>query len=148
MRIVNGTALAIATLLATVAASPVQAQIGGLIKKKAAEAVKGKADPKDDASKTPADSCGPITQQKIQDLLRGLQAEGAARSEFDSRVAKADADREQAEPRVKACRDAENGGTAFQKMLTDGFSGPNPPSTPAAVQARVRAVRSRSSVTC
>ena len=67
----NGTALAIATLLATVAVHPVQAQIGGLIKKKAAEAVKGKADTKDDGSKTPADSCGPITQQKVQDLLRG-----------------------------------------------------------------------------
>ena len=134
MRIANGTALAIAALLATVAAHPVRAQIGGLIKKKAAEAVKGKADTKDDGSKTPADSCGPITQQKVQDFLRGLQTEGAARYEFDSRVAKADSSRAEAEPRIKACRDAENGGPTFQKMITDGFSGSNPPSTAAAVQ--------------
>lgn len=137
MRIPSGFALVLGTLLTTVQPIPVKAQIGGLIKKKAAEAVKGKADTKDDGSKAPADSCGPITQQKVQDLLRGLQTEGAARSEFDSRVAKADSDREQAEPRVKACRDAETGGSTFQKMMTDGFTGANAPSTAAAVQAQM-----------
>jgi hypothetical protein len=137
MRIASGIALVLGTLLTTVHPLPVEAQIGGLIKKKAAEAVKGKADTKDDGSKAPADSCGPITQQKVQDLLRGLQTEGAARSEFDSRVAKAQSDREQAEPRVKACRDAENGGPTFQKMMTDGFTGANAPTTGAAVQAQM-----------
>jgi len=106
-----------------------------LIKKKAAEVAKGKeAEKTADASTAKADSCGPITSQKLQDYLRGLQTEGAARYEFDSRVARADSSRAEAEPRVKACRDAENGGPAFQKMITDGFSGANPPSTPAAVQ--------------
>jgi len=137
MRIASGIALVLATLLSTVPVRPVEAQIGGLIKKKAAEAVKGKADTKEGGSTTPADSCGPITQQKVEDFLRGLQKEGAARYEFDSRVAKADSSREEAEPRIKACRDAETGGSTFQKMMTDGFTGSNPPSTAAAVQAQM-----------
>src|SRR4029434_5995560 len=110
MRIVSGIAVVLAIALATVPAGPVEAQIGGFIKKKAVEAAKGKTDTKDDGSKAPADSCGPITQQKVQDFLRGLQTEGAARYEFDSRVAKADSSRAEAEPRIKACRDAEAAG--------------------------------------
>ena len=137
MRSSSGIALVLATLFATVRTRPVEAQIGGFIKKKAAEAAKGKADTKDDGSKAPADSCGPITPQKVQDLLRGLEAEGAARNEFDSKVAKAEANRAEAEPRVKACRDAEAGSPTFQKMMTDGFTGSNAPSTAAAVQAQM-----------
>jgi hypothetical protein len=133
-----GTALVIATLLAALPANPAQSQIGGLIKKKAAEAVKGKAaDKTDDATTAKTDSCGPMTPQKVQDLLRGLQAEGSARNEFDSMVAKAEASRAESESKSKACRDAENGGPTFQKMMTDGFTGANAPTTGAAVQAQM-----------
>jgi len=138
MRTVSGTALVLATLLAAVPANPAQSQIGVLIKKKAAEAVKGKAaDKTDDATTAKTDSCGPMTPQKVQDLLRGLQAEGSARNEFDSMVAKAEASRAESESKAKACRDAENGGPTMQKMLTDGFTGSNPPSTGAAVQEQM-----------
>jgi hypothetical protein len=133
-----GTALVIATLLAALPANPAQSQIGGLIKKKAAEAVKGKAaDKTDDATTAKTDSCGPMTPQKVQDLLRGLQAEGSARNEFESMVAKAVASRAESESKSKACRDAENGGPTFQKMMTDGFTGANAPSTGAAVQEQM-----------
>src|SRR4029450_5981730 len=98
-------------------------------KQNAAGGAKGEAEKKGDASTSKADSCGPITPQKVQDFLRGLQAEGAARAEFDSRVAREDAARGEAEPGVKACQDAENGGATFQKMMTEGFTGANAPST-------------------
>jgi hypothetical protein len=138
MRTVSGTALVIATLLAALPANPAQSQIGGLIKKKAAEAVKGKAaDKTDDASTAATDSCGPLTPQKVQDLLRGLQAEATARNEFDSMVAKAEASKAESDAKSKACRDAENGGPTMQKMLTEGFTGSNAPSTGAAVQEQM-----------
>ena len=137
MRIVTGAALVVAALLAGAVPRPVESQIGGFIKKKAGDIAKGEADKKTDASTSKADSCGPITPQKMQDFLRGLQAEGSARAEFDSRVAREDAARAEAEPRVKACQDAENGGATFQKMMTEGFTGANAPSTGAAVQAQI-----------
>jgi hypothetical protein len=137
MRTVSGTAFVLAALLATVPAHAVHSQIGGLIKKKAAEAVKGKADKPDDASTAATDSCGPLTPQKVQDLLRGLQAEATARNEFNSMVAKAEASKAESDAKSKACRDAENGGPTMQKMLTDGFTGSNPPSTAAAVQEQM-----------
>ena len=139
MRTLSGAALIVAALLAGAVPRPVESQIGGFIKKKANDIAKGKEGDaaKKDASTSKADSCGPITPQKVQDFLRGLQAEGAARNEFDSRVARADSARAEAEPRVKACRDGEAGGATFQKMMTDGFTGANPPSTAAAVQAQM-----------
>jgi hypothetical protein len=137
MRITSGAALVVAGLLAITAPRPAESQIGGFIKKKASDVAKGEANKKGDASTSKADSCGPITPQKVQDFLRGLQAEGTARNEFDSRVAREDSSRAEAEPRVKACRDAENGGATFQKMMTDGFTGANAPSTAAAVQAQM-----------
>lgn len=140
MRIACGAALVVAAVLTVAAPRPAESQIGGFIKKKATDAAKGEAkgeaNKKVDASTSKADSCGPVTPQKVQDFLRGLQTEGAARSEFDSRVAREDSARAEAEPRVKACRDAENGGATFQKMMTEGFTGANPPSTAAAVQAQ------------
>jgi len=137
MRIVSGAALVVAALLAAAAPRPAASQIGGFIKKKATDVAKGEANKKGDASTSKADSCGPITPQKVQDFLRGLQAEGSARNEFDSRIAREDSSRAEAEPRIKACRDAENGGPTFQKMMTDGFTGANPPSTGPAVQAQM-----------
>ena len=119
MRIASGTALVVAALLALAVPRPAESQIGGFIKKKATDVAKGEAEKKGDASTSKADSCGSITPQKMQDFLRGLQTEGAARYEFDSRVAREDSARAEAEPRVKACRDAENGGVTFQKMVTD-----------------------------
>ena len=137
MRIVSGAALVVAALLAGAVPRPVESQIGGFIKKKASDIAKGEADKKGDGSTSKADSCGPITPQKVQDFLRGLQAEGSARNEFDSMVAKAESSRAESEPRIKACRDAEAGGPTFQKMMTDGFTGANAPSTAAAVQAQM-----------
>jgi len=137
MRIASGAALVAAALLILAFPRPAESQIGGFIKKKAGEVAKSEAGKKGDASTSKADSCGPITPQKVQDFLRGLQTEGAARYEFDSGVARQDSARAEAEPRVKACRDAENGGVTFQKMMTDGFTGANAPSTAAAVQAQM-----------
>jgi len=137
MRIARGAALVAAAVLALATPRPAESQIGGFIKKKAGDIAKGETDKKTDVSTSKADSCGPITPQKLQDFLRGLQTEGAARNEFDSRVAREDSVRAEAEPRVKACRDAENGGATFQKMMTDGFTGANAPSTAAAVQAQM-----------
>jgi len=137
MRIVSGAALVFAALLAGAVPRPAESQIGGFIKKKATDIAKGKGGEADKGSTAPTDSCGPVTPQRVQDFLRGLQAEGAARNEFDSRVAKEEASRAEAEPRIKACRDAENGGATFQKMMTEGFTGANPPSTGPAVQAQM-----------
>ncbi|HEX5073151.1 MAG TPA: hypothetical protein VFW03_08100 [Gemmatimonadaceae bacterium] len=137
MRTAGGAALVAAALLALAAPRPAESQIGGFIKKKASDVAKGEANKKGDASTSKADSCGAITPEKIQDFLRGLQAEGAARNEFDSRVASEEAARAEAEPRVKACRDAENGGANFQKIMTEGFTGANAPSTGPAVQAQL-----------
>jgi hypothetical protein len=137
MRIARGAALVVAAVLALAAPRSAESQIGGFIKKKAGDVAKGEAEKKADVSKSKSDSCGPITSQKVQDFLRGLQTEGAARNEFDSRIAREDAARAEAEPRVKACQDAEAGGATFQKMMTEGFTGANAPSTPAAVQAQM-----------
>jgi len=137
MRIASGAVLVVAALLTLAFPRPAESQIGGFIKKKAGDIAKGEADKKGDASTSKADSCGPITSQKVQDFLRGLRAEGAARNEFDSRVAGEDAARAEAEPRVKACRDGENGGAAFQRMMTEGFTGANAPTTGPAVQAQM-----------
>ena len=131
-----GTALVLATLLAAIPGRPVQPQIGGFIKKKAVEAAKGKKEEGELTSSWATDSCGAITPEKIKDLLRGLQAEAAARAEFDAAASKAESIREETQAKVKACRDGENGGPAFLQIMTDGFSGPNPPSTAEAVMAQ------------
>ena len=136
MRIVSGAALVVAALFAGAIPRRAEAQIGGFIKKKAGDIAKGEAEKKTDPSASKADSCGPITPQKVQDFLRGLQTEGSARNEFDSRVAREEATRAEAEPRVKACRDGENGGATQLAMMTEGFTGANAPSTAAAVQAQ------------
>lgn len=139
MRIVSGAALVVATLLAGVVPRPVESQIGGFIKKKAADIAKGKEGDakKDDGSTAKADSCGPITAQKVQDYLRGLQTEGSAVSEYESEYAKSVSDKARSDSASKACRDAEAGGPTFQKMMTEGFTGANAPTTGPAVQAQI-----------
>jgi hypothetical protein len=137
MRTVSGTALVLASLLALLPAHPAQSQIGGFIKKKAVEAAKGKDPKANDLAPTATDTCGPITPQKLQAYLRGLQAEASAIKEFNAMVAKDEATRAESGPRIKACRDAENGGPTFQKIMTDGFTGANAPSTADAVQAQM-----------
>lgn len=137
MHTASGCTLVLASLLAILPARPVEGQIGGFIKKKAVEAAKGKPENKDGGSPAPTDTCGPITTQKLQAYLRGLQAEASAVKEFNAMVAKDESTRAESGPRIKACRDAENGGPTFQKMMTDGFTGANAPSTAGAVQAQM-----------
>ena len=132
-----GTALVLATLLAAIPARPVQPQIGGFIKKKAVEAAKGKKEEGQLTSNWDPDSCGAITPEKVKDYLRGVQAEAVAVTAFEAAASKADSTREQTAARVKACRDAENGGVTYQQYMTDGFKGANPPSTAAALQAQM-----------
>jgi hypothetical protein len=109
MRIVKGTPLVLVALLAIVPAPRVEAQIGGLIKKKAAEAVKGK-DSKNDQAKTVAKDegpitsqfekeCGPVTPETVDKFYRGLQAEIAGREAYDRKLAGTKPDEE-----VNQCR--------------------------------------------
>ena len=86
----------VAAITLSASAYPLEAQgIGGLIKKKAAEAVKPKdakkaADtkdaekPKDDpnTSNWEKEGCGPITPDRLNDLLRGLETERTQQAEF------------------------------------------------------------------
>jgi hypothetical protein len=132
MRTVSKAALVFAALFISLPARPVQSQLKGLIKKKAVDAAKGTGKSAD-ASTAPTDPCGPVTPQKIQDFLRGLQAEASAQREFDATRIQA----ESSSVRAKACRDAGTGGPDYTKMMLEGFSGPNPPSTPAAVQQQM-----------
>jgi len=132
MRTVSRAAVVLAALFATLSAQPAQSQgVGGLIRKKAVDAAKGKGDKPNDAP--PTDPCGPVTPQKIQDFLRGLQAEASAQREFDAMRIQA----ESSSVRAKACRDAGTGGPDYTKMMVEGFNGPTPPSTPAAVQEQM-----------
>jgi hypothetical protein len=131
-----GTALVLAALLSIVPTRPVQPQLGSLIKRKAVDAAKGKKEEGELTSSWATDSCGPITPEKIQNLLKGLQADAAARAEFDAAAKMADTNREETAAKVKACRDGETGGQAMLQIMTEGFNGPNPPSTAAAVQAQ------------
>src|SRR5690348_4856525 len=122
MRPVTGTALVLAALLAVLPARSAQSQLKGLIKKKAVEAAKGAPDKTADASTAKTDNCGPITPEKIQDFLRGLQTEGSAQRQFDAMRSQA----ESSGVRAKACRDAGTGGPDYTKMMMEGFSAANP----------------------
>ena len=94
MRTVSGTTLVLAALFATLSAPRAGSQgIGGLIKKKAADAAKGK-DSKKDVAKDDgpltsqfAKECGPITQDGIDKFLKGLQTEIAGRQAYDTKLA-------------------------------------------------------------
>ena len=112
MRTLRGTSLVLAVLLA-ILPGHVEAQIGGLIKKKAAEAVKGKDSKKDQGTTVAKDEgpimsqfekeCGPVTPESIDRFYRGLQAEIAGREAYDRRLAGTKPD-----DQVRACRDNES----------------------------------------
>ena len=131
MRIVKGTALGLVALLAIAPIPRLEAQIGGLIKKKAAEAVKGK-DGKSDQGKTVAKDdgpitsqfakeCGPVTPESIDKFYRGLQAEVAGREAYDRKLAGTKPDEE-----VNTCRGNETisaeGRAIIQRGLENGGS--------------------------
>lgn len=90
--------LLLASFVALVPLDRVDSQgIGGLIKKKAVEAAKGK-DAKTDQGKTVAKDegpitsqfakeCGPVTPEAIDKFFRGLQAEIAGREAYDRKLA-------------------------------------------------------------
>ena len=124
--------LVAAVLLSLASVRQAEAQIGGLIKKKAAEAV-GKKDAKKDGGKEVAKDdgpmtsqfekeCGPVTPESVEQFLKGLQAERAAREQFDREAAatkpaaevRACQDREQISPEARAIlhRGVENGAPA------------------------------------
>ena len=122
MRHTTAATLVLATLLLC-APNQAQSQIGGLIKKKAAEAVKG--DKKDKAKSEPTDTpitsqlgeCGPLTPEKVSDFLRGLTAEKVQRSEYDAMLRGL---RTQAE--VVACRNREIMSPEFQTIMGKGIT--------------------------
>jgi hypothetical protein len=130
MRTVRATTLVLAALIALLPGRLVEAQgIGGLIKKKAAEAAKGK-DGKSDQGKTVAKDdgpitsqfgkeCGPVTPESIDKFLKGLQTEAAGREAYDKKLAGAKPNEE-----VNACRGKEtispDGMALIQRGLANG----------------------------
>ena len=127
MRIAHRTSLAFAVLLACVPVSQVESQgIGGLIKKKAVEAAKGKDAKKDVAKNDSKDDppttskfdkdCGPVTPESVDNFLKGLQAEIAAREAFDKRAAQTKPAAE-----VRACRDKNSIGEEGRSILNRGL---------------------------
>lgn len=116
----------VAAITLSASAYPLEAQgIGGLIKKKAAEAVKPKdakkaADtkdaekPKDDpnTSNWEKEGCGPITPDRLNDLLRGLETERTQRAEFGKMFSSARTSVE-----VQRCRNDELMSPTAQKIM-------------------------------
>ena len=100
--------------------------LGGLIKKKAAEAARGK-DAKSDQGKTVAKDdgpiksqfekeCGPLTPDALDRFLKGLQAELAQRREWERKRATTKPDEE-----VQACRGKEASGPEALKIISRGI---------------------------
>lgn len=126
MRPVRGTALVFAAMLAILPAHPAESQIGGLIKKKAVDAAKGK-DGKADAKTVAKDDgpiksqfdkeCGPVTPDEIERFLKGLQAEAAAREAYQRRLAATKPDAE-----VEACRQKEAPGPEAIALIQRGLA--------------------------
>src|SRR5688572_534128 len=124
MRTVSGTSLVFAAMLAVLPAHPARAQIGGLIKKKAVEAVKGKDDKaaktvaKDEGPITSqfAKECGPVTPESIANFLKGLQLEVDGRAAFDRKLGGTTPDQE-----VVACQQRESITPAALAILQRGL---------------------------
>lgn len=140
MRTVSGTTPVLVAFLAFAATDRIESQGSAGRAKKPVDAAKGK-DTKPDAKSDKKDGgtsryanpdCGAITPAKISDYVRGLQAEIAARQEYEGifKGVRSQAD-------VVACRNAEAMGSTFQKIIQEGFDGANPPSTSAAVQKQM-----------
>jgi hypothetical protein len=102
--------------------------LGGLIKKKAVEAAKGK-DAKSDQGKTVAKDqggpirsqfekeCGPVTPDAVDRFLKGLQTEAAQLGEFERKRAAAKPD-----DQVQACRSNEATSPEALKILQRGMT--------------------------
>lgn len=107
-------------------ATSLEGQIGGLIKKKATEAVKGKDTKKASEEKKEEDptkskweeeKCGPLTSDRLNDFERGLRTETTQRREFDQMFRSL---RTQAQ--VVQCRNQELMTPAAQAILGRGAS--------------------------
>jgi len=127
MRTVCRTTLVLAALLAVPQPRQAHAQIGGLIKKKAAEAVKGK-DGKSDQGKTVAKDdgpitsqfgkeCGPVTPDAVEKFLKGLEIEVAGREGYDRKLAGAKPNEQ-----VNACRGQETIGPEGIAIVQRGLA--------------------------
>ena len=128
MRTVTGASLVLAAFLVMLPVRPVHAQIGGLIKKKAADAVKAK-DSKNEGKTAAKDEgpiksefekeVGPVTPTSIDNYYRGLQVEIAGRQAYDRKLAGTRPDSE-----VDACRRNETitpeGIAIIQRGLANG----------------------------
>ena len=141
MRTVSGTTLILAALLAFVPGGRIESQGASGRVKKPVGAAKGqptksdaKSDKKDEVgtSRWANPDCGAITPAKISDYVRGLQAEVAARQEYEGifKGVRSQAD-------VVACRNAEAMGSTYQKIMQEGFDGANSPSTPTALEKQM-----------
>jgi hypothetical protein len=106
----------------------VQSQgLGGLIKKKAIEAVKGKEPKKDEGQTVAKDNgpitsqfekeCGPLTADAVDRFLKGMEAELAQRVEFDRKRSAAKPDEE-----VRACEQKEAMGPEALKLMQRGMT--------------------------
>lgn len=116
-------------LAALPAATRLEGQgLGGLIKKKAAEAAKGK-DNKADQGRTLAKDegpitsqfekeCGPLTPDALDRFMNGLETEAAARDAFDRKIAGARPDDE-----VSACRGQESMSPDAMAIIQRGMGG-------------------------
>jgi len=99
--------------------------LGDRIKKKAADAAKGKDSKKDQAKNDKKDAgpitsqmgdCGPLTPEKVSDLLRGLKTEQTQRNDFDSMFRGL-----RSHEAIIACRNNEVMGGAIQKIMNQGM---------------------------
>jgi len=124
------TTLAALLLVSLVALVPgrVQSQgLGGLIKKKAIEAVKGNDPKKDDAQTVAKDNgpitsqfeteCGPVTADAVDRFLKGMEAELAQRVDFDRQRSAAKPDAE-----VRACEQKEAMGPEALRLMQRGMT--------------------------
>lgn len=143
MRRLPTLALLVAALLAVALPQRIESQgIGGMIKKKATDAVKKKDGDKPSQAKdiakddTPLKSvfgeCGPLTSEKVIRFLEGLREELAGQDAFKSGTQFLRPEKE-----VAKCRDAELMSPTYQKYMNQGFDGNNPPSTAAAIQSQM-----------
>jgi hypothetical protein len=140
MRTVSGTTVVLVAFLAFAPVDRVDSQGTGRAKKPApaAPGKDSKPDAKPDkkgdggTSRWANPDCGPITPAKISDYVRGLQAEVAARQEYEGifKGVRSQAD-------VLACRNAEAMGSTYQKIMMEGFDGANSPSTGAALEKQM-----------
>ena len=113
-------------------AEPAQSQgLGDRIKKKAADAAKGKDSKKDQAKNDKKDGgpitsqmgdCGPLTPEKVSDFLRGLKTEQTQRNDFDSMFRGL-----RSHEAIIACRNNEVMGGAIQKIMMQGIKEGAPP---------------------